>query len=101
MAEILSVCEDTVVGWENRGTIPAMRHMPTIIKMLGYFPINIKTNTFSGKITQFRFNRGMTFKEFGMLISADASTIRDWEDGKHIPSKRKKENIEALIKRCR
>ena len=41
VSKILKVCEDSVVGWENRGTIPAMRQMPGIISMIGYLPVEI------------------------------------------------------------
>ena len=48
IAILLSVCEDTVVGWEMRKTVP--------------------------------------------------TTVRDWEKGKHIPSRKKRLKIEAIIR---
>ena len=36
VANMLGVCEDTVVGWEVRGTIPKTRQMSGIIHMIGY-----------------------------------------------------------------
>jgi DNA-binding transcriptional regulator YiaG len=98
VAKLLAVCEDTIVGWEIRGTVPTMRQMAGITKLLGYVPVVIDTSTFGGKITFHRYVQGITPKEFGALLPADASTVRDWEKGKHIPSEKKKLKILMIIK---
>jgi len=41
IAKLLSVCEDTIVGWEMRGTIPSGGQMPGIIRIIGDVPIQI------------------------------------------------------------
>jgi DNA-binding transcriptional regulator YiaG len=71
--------------------------MPGIIKMIGYFPLDIDMSTFGGWITCYRYRYGMTPKEFGALIPADASTIRNWEKGKHIPTGKKRLRVENVI----
>ena len=98
VAKILSVCEDTIVGWEIRGTTPAIQQIPRIIRMIGYLPVKIDTSTFGGRITNYRFMKGITPDEFGKLIPADPSTVLDWEKGKHIPSKKRCLKIEEIIK---
>lgn len=96
-ANILSVCEDTIVGWEMRGTIPAMRQMPGIIKVIGYLPVEIDASTLGGRITKYRYMRGLTPSEFGMLVSADSSTVRKWELNKNTPHGERKKLIENIV----
>jgi DNA-binding transcriptional regulator YiaG len=97
-AKLLGVCEDTIVGWEMRGTNPTVGQMPKITKMIGYLPINIDTSTLGGQIYFYRVVHGLNPKEFGALIPADGSTVLDWEKGKHILAKRKYEKIKEIIK---
>jgi DNA-binding transcriptional regulator YiaG len=97
VAKILGVCEDTIVGWEMRETIPTVRQMPGIIKMLKYLPLQIDTSTLGGQIFHYRFLNGLGPEEVGMLISVNASTIREWEKGRHFPSKRNMVRIRRLL----
>ena len=98
VAKLLRVCEDTVVGWETRNISPTAKQMPGIIKLIGYLPIQIDASTLGGQINHYRFIHGLTPKEFGALIPANASTILDWEKGKHIPSKKKRLKVDEIIK---
>lgn len=97
VAKILGVCEDSVVGWEMRGTIPAIQQIPGIIEMIGYLPVEIDTSTFGGRVTKYRYIKGLTPKEFGDLISADPSTVRDWEKGKNRPNNMKRKIVDFLL----
>lgn len=74
-AKILRVCEDSLVKWEMRVTVPTVRQMPGIINMIGY-PVDLDTLNFWSRITYYRDMHGMTPKEFGIQIPADASTVR-------------------------
>jgi ribosome-binding protein aMBF1 (putative translation factor) len=71
--------------------------MPRIINILKYLPIKIDASIFGGRITHDLYMSGLTRKEFGSLIPADSSTIREWENGKYIPSKKKRIIIEATL----
>ena len=96
-ARILSVCEDTVVGWEMRGTKPTIRQMPRIIKAIGYLPLEINTSTLGGKITEYRYLNGLTSKGFGKLVLANGSTVLDWESGECIPSRAKRNTMNNIF----
>jgi DNA-binding XRE family transcriptional regulator len=72
VAKILSVCKDTIIGWEMPGTVPTAPQMPQIIKMIGYMPLSIDTSAFAGRITYYLYTQGITPKEFGELIPVDA-----------------------------
>src|SRR5260221_11237371 len=36
VARILSVCEDTIIGWEMRQKTPSVHQIPKITKMIGF-----------------------------------------------------------------
>ncbi len=69
------------------------------IRIIGYFPVEIDSLTFRVKITIYRYVHGMTPKEFGRLILADASTVRSWEERRLIPHLKKRLKIGELIKK--
>lgn len=97
VARMLQVSVDSIIGWEIRGTIPTIRQMPRIIKILGYMPIQLDMQSLANQITFYRYTHGLTPKEFGALVSVDASTVRDWEKGKHSPPRTKREKIDAIL----
>lgn len=97
IAERLCVCEDTITGWEIRRINPTAKQMPGIIQLIGYLPIEIDTSTIGGRITLYRYTHGLSPKEFGFLLSADASTVRAWESGENTPHKKRIKEIEEII----
>ena len=100
VAKRLGVCEDTIVGWEIRNIKPTVRQMPGIVELIGYLPIEIDTSTFGGRIAIYRYKHGITPKELGLLVSADASTVRAWEAGKNTPHKNRIRHIEESLLTC-
>lgn len=96
-AKLLFVSEDTIVIWENNKSTPRFYQLPAIIKVLGYVPWLIDTTTLGGKILQYRFIHGLSPGGFGRLVGADATTIRSWENGKRMPMKKKRRNIDKII----
>lgn len=97
IAKCLGVCEDTIVGWEVRNNNPLVRHMPAIIRLIGYLPIEIDTSTFGGRIAMYRFKNGLTLKRLGHFLSVDASTVRAWEGSKNTPPKNRIGKIEEFL----
>lgn len=97
VAEFMGVDECTIYLWENTLSEPRVIFYPKIIEFLQNFPFEIDRSTFGGMITFYRYSNGITPKEFGQIISADPSTVRDWENGQHLPHKQKLLNIEAII----
>jgi DNA-binding transcriptional regulator YiaG len=81
-----------------RGIAPAIRQMPKITEMIGYLSFELDTSTLGSRITLYRYMQGITPKEFGFLVLADASTIFDWEKGKHIPSQTRRLRLEEIFK---
>jgi DNA-binding XRE family transcriptional regulator len=60
VAKRLSVCEDTIVGWETRGVVPVMRQIPGIISIIKYLPVQIGAATLGGRVSYYRFKCGTT-----------------------------------------
>jgi DNA-binding transcriptional regulator YiaG len=97
ISKLLSVCEDTIVGWEMRNTKPAVRQIPGIIQLIGYLPIEIDISSFGGRIASYRYKYGLTPRELGRLLSVDASTIRAWERGKNTSQTDRLKRIEETL----
>jgi len=97
VAAIIGVTTDSITNWENKRTFPVMKHMPGIIKFLGYVPMKFDQETLGGKIRFYRNIHGLTLKQFGNLIDADASTVGEWEKNKTMPyQKRMKLLLQVL-----
>jgi len=97
VAKLLSVCEDTIVGWEMRNTSPSIGHIPGITKMIGYLPVQIDDSTLGGRIKKYRNKHGLTPEQFGDLIPAHPSTVLDWEKSCHVPPKKTRRKIEFIL----
>jgi ribosome-binding protein aMBF1 (putative translation factor) len=80
-----------------RNIRPSARQIPVITQLIGYLPIEIDTSTFGGRIAMYRYEQGITPKELGLLVSADASTVRAWEAGKNTPHKNRIRYIEESL----
>ena len=87
VALLLDVSEDTITYWENGRTSPLIKYYPKIIEFLGYVPIEINSTTLSGRITLYRYMNGVSYKELGILLGVDGTTVRSWELKQFIPSK--------------
>src|SRR5205085_12045750 len=96
VADQLGVSVDTITLWENGIIHPRVRHYPRIIAFWGYFPFEVGKVNFKERVMYYRYNNGLTPKEFGNLVHADVSTVLAWEAGKHMPSKKKIKIVEEF-----
>ena len=71
--------------------------MPKIIQFLGYVPFELSQETLSDKLMAYRKVHGLTQRTLAKLLSVDETTIRDWENGKHKPSKKLSERISMIF----
>ena len=51
---------------------------------LGCFEM-LPENTFAQRVTKARLFHGLTKEEFAQIIGVDVKTLRNWEQGKHVP----------------
>jgi DNA-binding transcriptional regulator YiaG len=91
----LEINRETLRGWELGLWQPFVRHYPKIIHFLGYYPLSHETETLGGKIKKYRFEHGLTQKQFAVLLSTDGCTIALWEGNKRVPLP---QNVKALKK---
>lgn len=101
VAKILGVCEDTIVGWEMRDTIPTIGQMPKIIKTIGYLPIDIDISTLGGKIKYYRYFNGISQEELAKELELNESTIFHYENNTHKPVLRTFRKLEFFLKDTR
>jgi transcriptional regulator with XRE-family HTH domain len=85
VALVLGVDEATIWNWENNRSSPKLRCIPTIIKFLGYVPLNTRAKTFGEKIVNYRCLSGITQKEMANRLGVDPSTLGRWERDKSKP----------------
>jgi len=57
------------------------------IEYLGYFEM-LPENTLAQRITKARLFHGFTKEEFAPIVGVDVKTLRNWEQGKHVPLSR-------------
>jgi DNA-binding XRE family transcriptional regulator len=85
VAIILKVSEATVCNWENNRNAPLVNHYPFIIEFLGYFPFEVDSTTFGGKLKEYRYKNGLTQEDMGKALRVNESTVFNWERGQHVP----------------
>ena len=99
VAELIGVHELTITNWENNATEPEVQYIPAIIQFLGYDPSATETPLpFPERLAAARRARGLTQKQLARKFSVDPTTIRDWENGLHEPSRKKSELIVAFLR---
>ena len=97
MAEIIGTDKCTIANWENNRFEPQIKFIPRILDFLGYTPKGLfEANSFSKEIRVYRQFHGITQKELAKQLGIDPSTIMDWENGKHKPTKKLTGKISTL-----
>lgn len=97
VATIFKVCEDTITGWESGRTKPEVRYYPAIVRFLGYSPFELPDDTLAKQVKHYRYQHGLTPREFGKLVSVDASTVRAWELSLSVPKLKSQNRLTELI----
>lgn len=99
LAKILGVSTDCVTYWENNRSKPQIQHFPAIHLFLGYCLVKFNEEKFEGRLKAYRWRNGLSHKRLGEMLGVDASTVGSWEKGKSVPSPKKLEELEALLKK--
>jgi len=72
-------------------SLPNLRKFAKVLKVsieyLGCFGM-LPENTLAQRITKARLFYGFTKEEFAQIIGVDVKTLRNWEQGKHVPLSR-------------
>lgn len=87
VADQIGVDETTIVNWERNATAPAVRHIPAIIRFLGYDPLP-PPNAYPERLATARRALGLSQRKMAERLGLDPATIKNWETGRHQPSGR-------------
>jgi transcriptional regulator with XRE-family HTH domain len=86
-ASEIGVSAATYCAWETNRREPALRHLPTAIRFLG-FDWRQPPTSIGAQIHQARTAAGLSIRELAVRLRADPTTVRGWEAGLHAPSRR-------------
>ncbi len=97
IAEIVSVSEATIWNWEH-GTQPDVKHVPSIIRYLGYLPFDKPENIgISEKLRFYKLINGLTIKQLAKEMGCNHEQLMDWMGGKITPCKKNLGMIEEFV----
>lgn len=97
-AIIIGVSEATIYNWE-RGVEPELRHMPAIIKFLGFNPLpSPRPDEPLEQLRHYKRSMGMDFIRLGEVMGRDPEQLSDWLSGRHQPIRKNFENIKQFLK---
>ena len=98
IANIIGVSEGSIWNWEN-GAQPDFKHIPNIIKYLGYIPFkNPENGDIIGRLKYFKQINGLTFKQLGKAIGCHYEQLMYWMNGKVTPCKKNLKIIDGFLK---
>ena len=99
VAERISVDETTVYHWERHESSPRVRHIPAIIRFLGYNPLSVP-ESLAEKLLVGRKALGITQQEMARRLGVDPTTLSRLERGKgRRPSPETLRKIAPLMQR--
>lgn len=99
VCSLLRINRETLRGWELGLFEPHVSHYPLIISFLGYNPCQFEIDTIAGKIKNYRYQHGLTQKQFGDLLNTEASVVWQWESNGRPPIARTQKRIFDLIEK--
>jgi transcriptional regulator with XRE-family HTH domain len=83
----LGVHQDAIRHWEAGDLHPNVRHLPGVIKFLGYDP-QPPAETLGQQIRRRRRAMGMSREECGRLLGVSRSALHHWENDLTVPTGR-------------
>ena len=96
VARQIGVDESTLFNWESNETLPAIRHVPGIIRFLGYNPFP-EPMMFSEKPRLARTGLGLSQRLMASRLGVDPTTLGFWERSERTPSKKLLARLEKSL----
>jgi transcriptional regulator with XRE-family HTH domain len=96
VADQIGVDELTVTNWERNATVPAIRHIPAIIRFLGYDPLP-SSNSLPERLAAARRALGLSQRKMAEKLGVDPATIKNWEAGRHQPTGKSLDLIAGVL----
>jgi transcriptional regulator with XRE-family HTH domain len=97
VAAQIGVDEASVLNWEKGGMKPEIRHLPAIIRFLGYNPLP-EPDALKARLVWARSSRGLSRVACARLLGVDPLTMARWETGRGKLSDRHLETLQKLFK---
>lgn len=76
LAELIGVCEETILHWEWGQTEPTVHDLPAVIRFLGFDPSPAPHSGLGVRMLAYRRQRGLSIKEPARLAGVDAAPGR-------------------------
>ena len=96
VADQISVHEQTITGWEGNATVPEVRHVPAIIRFLGYNPLPA-ASSLPERLATKRRALGLSQRKMAEKLGVDPATLMGWEAGRHQPTEKSLELIRKVV----
>jgi transcriptional regulator with XRE-family HTH domain len=92
----IGVHELTITNWERNATVPAIRHIPAIIRFLGYDPQS-STTSLPERLAASRKALGLSQRKMAERLGVDPATIKNWEAGRHQPTGKSVDMVAGML----
>jgi transcriptional regulator with XRE-family HTH domain len=86
-ADQIGVDEATITNWERNATVPAIRHIPAIIRSLGHDPLP-PAISLPEHLAAARRRLGLSQRKMAEQLGVDPATLLGWEAGRHPPTEK-------------
>lgn len=97
VANQLGVDETTIANWEKARTYPSLRQLPKLFTFLGYVPFECPQDPL-GRLRYYKRAHGLSGKALAQELGMDGSMVTGWLAGKHRPSARSLERLDAFLR---
>ena len=95
-AKEIGVSASTIWHWEKGDREPAIRHLPTLIRFLGYVPLETG-ETLPEKLRAYRRIHGLSRERMAEVLGVDRTTVWRWERGETQPEANSRQALDDLF----
>ncbi len=93
---LICVDKTTIMNWEKGHRIPAIRHIPAIIRFLGYVPFSVG-DSLPERLKAYRKIRGLSRKKLARILGVDEGTLCRWETEQRQPQGEYARRVRSLL----
>ena len=97
VARMFNVSADCMSYWENNRSEPQLNYYPLIIEFLGYFPWKFDIETLKGRLKEYRYRHGLSYRNFARMHRMDETNVKRIEEGRISPLQKTKDKLELLL----
>jgi site-specific DNA recombinase len=99
VGEQIGVHKGCIRKWEANQTTPEVRHLPAIIRFLGYNPLP-ESKDLGARLVRARSILGLTQEEAARRLGVDQGTLAKWERGEREPAGALVARVRDFLKRA-